>query len=60
MALEQGYSIVAAVRRPEAITIQHANLRVVKTDLNSANEDSIQEAIRGGGNSFYIIFKKLS
>jgi putative NADH-flavin reductase len=48
LALEQGYSIVAAVRRPEAITIQHANLRVVKTDLNSANEDSIQEAIRGG------------
>jgi len=44
-ALAQGHSVTVFVRRPEAVTTQHANLTVVQGDIT--DQDAVQRAIPG-------------
>ena len=45
LGLEQGRKVTALARRPEAITTQHANLKVVKGDVRELA--SIEAALKG-------------
>jgi len=45
-ALSAGYEVKAAVRKPEQIKVEHANLTIVLGD--ALNPQSVQEAVAGG------------